>query len=72
MCSVNKSCSLEAIDSAPTDGTEIILYWEDEFGKKTFINGYCSFRSWRTEFHVECNPSHWMRLPIIKLFKDNL
>ena len=61
------------IETAPKDGTEIIVYgkWSGEvygdhegnhFGVATFLNGRWDLTLAEC-YSVECNPTHWVSLP---------
>ncbi len=57
----------QTIDSAPTDGTWVILLFQDEDEQFNIdfqiYDGFHSLRAWRTRDHVTGKPTHWMPLP---------
>jgi len=53
----------EPIETAPTDGTWIILLFKDEDGNEDVYDGFHSLRAWRTRDHVSGDPIAWMPLP---------
>ena len=66
-------CERQPMDTAPTDGTYVLLLIEpDEFegGHPYWMEGFHSLRAWRTKEHVGAEPLAWAPLPSENSAKD--
>ncbi len=58
----------QPIETAPKDGTWVLLLFEDEYDQFSplfqIYEGFHSLRAWRTRDHVRGKPTCWMPLKL--------
>jgi len=59
---------LDAIETAPKDGTRLILAYNDRWGRNEVVFGFydSEYNAWFSVSHNEIEPSHWMSIPEIE------